>query len=118
MVFVGDISIVNADYKPTYNWGAPPCMSTIYCSLPVHQGLVVACFKLDTFLTRISSLYPCIQWPFQEPNDLNWRYLQGGAPPSDLSWFIIALASWIYHQQKPVREIGLMFSNLANINQL
>jgi hypothetical protein len=25
MVFVGDISIVNGDYKLIYNWGAPPC---------------------------------------------------------------------------------------------
>ena len=23
--FIVDISIVNGDYKPTYNWGAPPC---------------------------------------------------------------------------------------------
>ena len=25
MVFVGDTSIVNGVYKPTYRWGAPPC---------------------------------------------------------------------------------------------
>ena len=24
---MGVISIVNGDYKPTYNWGAPPCMT-------------------------------------------------------------------------------------------
>ena len=25
LVFVGDISIVNGAYKPTYKWGAGPC---------------------------------------------------------------------------------------------
>ena len=24
-----DISIVNGVYKPTYNWGAPPCMEDV-----------------------------------------------------------------------------------------
>ena len=29
MVFVGDISLVDGVYKPTYNWGAQPCIYLI-----------------------------------------------------------------------------------------
>ena len=33
-----DISIVNGVYKPTYNWGAPPCTN-----LPIYQQHVGDC---------------------------------------------------------------------------
>ena len=59
MVFVGDISIVNGVYKPTYNWGAPHCSiyNIIELAIGIHSELEHDPFIVDL---PIVSMYPLV----------------------------------------------------------